>query len=145
MRLPPALLATLALASLAIAQNQYQKDVIALNPIGSWPLTGNANDVSGNGNNGSLINGVNFTSQNPSPIEAQNAIMLSGVDQYVSIPPSASFNLDNHHAMTAIVWVKTTNQGLPFEFVMGKASAGTGWVLGIDNGTLPGSGRFGLF
>lgn len=50
--------------------------------VGYWPFNGNANDESGNGNNGNLYNGVSQTSdRNGNPSSAFN---FDGIDDYVS-------------------------------------------------------------
>ena len=45
MTLSSRLFLALSIAPLVVAQSQYSTDVLALSPLGFWPLNGNANDA----------------------------------------------------------------------------------------------------
>ena len=68
--------------------------------VGWWPGDGNANDKSGNGNNGTARNGLTYSNG-----EVQQAFNLDGTDGFVNVPDSSSFD-----AITAAVsveaWIK---------------------------------------
>jgi len=65
----------------------------AQNPIDSLllhlPMDGNANDISGNFNDGTIVNAVPDTDRFGDP---QGAFRLNGVDSYIEIPASVSLN-----------------------------------------------------
>ena len=154
MTLSSRLLLALSIAPILTAQSQFSTDLLALSPLGYWPLHGNPNDSSGHGNNGTLNNGVGFTSfVGPLGTAAGSAAVFdSAQSQFLalSVPGSSSFNFGNLRPFTAMAWIRTENQGLPLEGILGKADqvSGTGWFIGIDNGGIGGpafGGRLGLF
>jgi hypothetical protein len=127
----------LSVAPLLVAQTKYQNDVMALNPLGFWPLNGDPSDVSGHGNNGTLQNGAFFAGVMTSPVEPQFLVLNSAKKQFLQMPTPGSsiFNLGNLHALTAMAWVKTSRQGSDFLPILAKfdAASMTGWALGFDN------------
>ncbi|MFN5325184.1 MAG: LamG-like jellyroll fold domain-containing protein [Bacteroidota bacterium] len=68
--------------------------------VGYWPFNGNANDASGNGNNGT-VNGATVTTDRNG--NANGAYSFDGVDDEFSIGNSNSF--DNLSQMTISIWV----------------------------------------
>ena len=54
MTLSTRLFLALSVAPFLVAQTKYQTDLIAMGPLGFWPLNNNVNDVSGHGNTGAL-------------------------------------------------------------------------------------------
>jgi len=67
-----------------------------------YPFNGNASDESGNGNNGTLHNDIQATTDrhgNPG-----QAFQFDGVDDYISVPSSASLNPENQ--LTISFWGK---------------------------------------
>jgi hypothetical protein len=150
------LLLALSFAPILAAQTQFSTDLLALSPLGYWPLHGTTNDASGHGNNGTPTNGTPangpaFTSF-VGPLgtaAAPAAVFTSGFQTSVSIPAPANsvFNRGALQPLTALAWIKTTTQGLGFMCIVCKFDpvAGTGWGIGIDNGDLGGplfGGRF---
>jgi hypothetical protein len=108
------ILATALLAPLAVAQSRYVNDMLALNPLGYWRLDGNANDATGHGNNGTLMNGVTFTGPGGGPPIGdptnRAAVFNIAQSQYISMPTTASnalFGLDWYHPLTMLIWAKT--------------------------------------
>jgi hypothetical protein len=136
------LLLALSVAPLLIAQTQFATDLLAMKPLGYWPLHGNANDASGNGVNGSIAGRVTFTgSVGPVGIGASPAAVFdSGEPSFVSIPVSASsaLNLDPLHPMTVMAWIRTIRQTPGAMIVVAKfdPATSTGWGLLVDNGDL---------
>ncbi|MBZ5632177.1 MAG: LamG domain-containing protein [Acidobacteriia bacterium] len=137
MSLSSRLFLALSVAPLLVAQTKYQTDLLAMSPLGFWPLNGDANDVSTHGNNGTPMNGLFFTSLFTSPVEPKAAVFTSPKDHFISMPGGGSsiFNLGALHAMTAMAWIKTTSQGNGFVTILGKfdPAVRTGWGIGIDN------------
>ncbi len=65
--------------------------------VGWWPFNGNANDESGNGNNGT-VNGAALTNdRNGISISAYN---LNGNNDYIEVANSSSFNLTNSQSIS---------------------------------------------
>lgn len=60
--------------------------------IANWTGNGDANDSSGNGHNGTLVNGAGFGSGQFD----QQAFQLDGVNQYVSVPDSSAWDFGNN-------------------------------------------------
>jgi Concanavalin A-like lectin/glucanases superfamily len=138
----------LLVAQTPFSQTQYAKDVLALSPLGFWPLHGDANDLSPHSNNGTAMNNVNFASfVGPLGTSASPAAFFYN-GQIISIPQSA-VNLGALHALTAMAWIRTQNVTLSSSLILGKidSQVGAGWAIGIDNGELgapPKSARFAL-
>lgn len=74
----------------------------AQSAVGCWPMDGNANDTSGNSNNGSLVGSPTFTTG-----QRGQAISLDGAGQYVSVAHQAALNLTTD--FTIALWVKRDN------------------------------------
>ncbi len=94
--------------------------------VGYWPFNGNANDESGNGNNGT-VNGATLTSDRNGV--ANKAYSFDGTDDRIII------NLINNfpNSTTISVWYKSTSQnGGPFVHI------------GQDNGGSPHCNGFGI-
>jgi len=75
--------------------------------VAHYPFNGNANDESGNGNNGT-VNGSTLTTDrfgNPN-----SALAFDGNNNYVFVPSSPSLNMQN--SITLVSWVKTDNPHL---------------------------------
>jgi hypothetical protein len=149
------LLVAALLVPSGMAQNKYVDDVLALNPLGYWRLNGNTSDATGQGNNGTLINGLNFTGPGLGPpigdLTNQAATFNAAQDQYISMPTTASnqlFALDWYHPLTMMIWAKTGNTSNSMILFAKEANSGnyTGPYLVIDNGpggvAPQGSGHF---
>ena len=79
--------------------------------VGYWPFNGNANDQSGNGNNGTVISGL---LSNDRLGNANSSYYLNGQTDYITVP-SVSSMLPNR--LTLSVWIKipsnyTGNNGI---------------------------------
>ena len=61
-------------------------------------------DSSGNGNNGTLVNGPGWTTDTPFTYAGNHALSFDGTNDYVSVPDSAS--LDVTGAITVEAWLK---------------------------------------
>ena len=85
------------------------------NMVGWWAGDGNANDLTGNHNNGSISGGVTFV-----PGEVAQAFSFDGSSGFVSVPDSPS--LDITDAITIDAWINPATPGnsLGLVFVMLK-------------------------
>jgi len=71
-----------------------------------YPFNGNANDATGNGNNGTLVNGPALTTDkmdNPN-----SAYYFDGIDDYINIPGGASTNLNPSSALSVAMYFYPT-------------------------------------
>jgi hypothetical protein len=144
MKISTCLFLALFIAPLLVAQTQFSTDLLALNPLGFWPLNGNANDASAHGNNGAVVRGVTFAnSVGPLGISAAPAAAFeSSRSALISVqgPGASIFNLGALHPLTAMAWIRTVSQGRDDLVIMGKfdPAAETGWGIFIDGGDFGG-------
>jgi hypothetical protein len=82
------LTAVIALGFSAITMAQVPSYVPTNGMVGWWPFNGNANDESGNGNNGT-VNGATLTTDRFG--NANQAYSFDGVDDYIKIQNSPNF------------------------------------------------------
>jgi YD repeat-containing protein len=86
----------------------YVGTVLADGPVGYWRLgetSGTtASDSSGNGNNGTYLNGVSLGAAGAIPDIADKAASFDGVDDYVQVPNSAALNPTR---VSVEAWVKS--------------------------------------
>ena len=101
--------------------------------VGWWPFNGNANDESGNGNNG-VVNGASLTGDrfnNPN-----KAYSFNGVNNKITVAHSSSLNVTS--SMTFSIWFKQSSMGNTINYILQKGSGGdcatTGYYCGIDYG-----------
>ncbi len=107
--------------------------------VGWWPLNGNANDYSGQGNNGAN-SGVVYTLAS-SGFPTMSASNFNGQSSYISIPFSAA--LDSGSKYTVSAWVKTTSSAANQLVYSAWAGASTGYQVSVNSGNaviLVGSG-----
>ena len=74
------------------------------NLVAHFDFKGNANDISGNGNHGTIMNGATFTTDRNSV--ANSALQLDGVNDYVEVANEANFDLNE---FTFYVIIKIPN------------------------------------
>ncbi len=72
--------------------------------VGYWPFNGNANDESGNGNNGT-VNGATLTTDRFGV--ANKAYSFNS--NYISVPHNSIFNFETNNSVTVSLWFNTTN------------------------------------
>jgi hypothetical protein len=71
--------------------------------VGYWPFNGNANDVSGNNNNGT-VNGATLTSDRNG--NANSAYSFNGSSNFIQVANSSS--LQNVNSITISAWINIT-------------------------------------
>ncbi len=96
-----------------------------------YPFNGNAHDATGNGNDGTAINGVSYI---PSPLGA--AASFNGNSQYISLPNTIS----NYQDLSVTFWIKTSDfnpNGFPYgEFLISRDIFGfaSDWNICLGQG-----------
>ena len=103
--------------------------------VGWWPFTGNPQDLSGNGNNGTN-NGATLTTDrfgNPN-----SAYSFNGVTNQIIIPNNALFNFQSANAASFSFWIKPNSisggvSTLVLNKQTGVACAQVGWNMYIYN------------
>ncbi len=85
--------------------------------VGYWPFCGNANDASGNGNNGT-VNGATLTTDRFG--NANSAYNFDGVNDFIQINNSAS--LQNINSISAFAWVNISNWDNGYFPVLNKSN-----------------------
>ena len=79
------------------------------NPVAYYPMNGNANDESGNGNHGT-VNGAVLTTDRFG--EENCAYSLDGIDDYIRIDHSFSLAFDSHlNSLSVFMWIKSSDPG----------------------------------
>jgi hypothetical protein len=98
--------------------------------VGYWPFNGNANDESGNGNNG-VVNGATLTTDRFG--NANNAYSFNG-NSNISVQHSNSLNVGNE--MTISIWFKQASMGNTINYILQKGTGGgcltTGYYSAVD-------------
>src|SRR5688500_5543160 len=96
-----------ASAAAAIDENSTQDDspqaaTISAGLAASYPFNGNANDHSGNGNNGAVLGATLIADRYGT---SDSAYGFDGEDDYIRIPDSAGLNFTGDFSISA--WVRT--------------------------------------
>ena len=115
--------------------------------VGYWPFNGNANDESGNGNNGT-VNGATLTADRNGL--ANKAYSFDGISNYIKVNNSTSINIIGTQ-ITMSYWLNSNsnindanykgiskggyNVGSGYEFMYRNAYGGDNGVLSITGGT----------
>jgi PKD repeat protein len=82
--------------------------------VGWWAGDGNANDISRNGNNGTLQNSATFATG-----KVGQAFSLNGIDDYVNVPNSNSFDAITS-AISVEAWIKPETPRSTKGFIFGR-------------------------
>lgn len=104
---------------------------VAAAPVGlvaSYPFNGNANDESGNGNNGTIIGATPTADRHGAP---DSAYSFDGVDDYVRINDSPSLNITGDFTVSA--WIRTTAVGKIVFSNMLEISPHDGYSFRLNN------------
>ena len=122
--------------------------------VGYWPFNGNANDESGNGNNGTVNGAVLTSDRNGS---SNSAYLFNGTTDYINILASNSLNFETNNKFSISYWVKAQSLSTSqLSIVLNKqtslGSTQDGWnsnietnnkcTLRIQNGTSTSSCTF---
>jgi len=88
------------------------------------------NDLSGNNNHATLINGPTYSSGNA------GSILFDGVDDYATILNSPSLNMNANNITVMSIFNYNTNPGYRPLAAKMRSDYGAGWELANSNGTL---------
>jgi hypothetical protein len=103
--------------------------------VGYWPFNGNANDASGNGNNGT-VNGATLTTDRFG--KANSAYSFNGVSDFISVNPNTSYC----NGLSISLWCKllesTRNQGVQFLVSKGQDTEKGHFHIGYNNSKISG-------
>ena len=94
-------------AVLTLATNTPAQSFITNGLVAYYPFNGNANDASGNGNNGTVVGARLTTDRFGTPNSAYN--FTGSGSTYITVPDSPS--LDVTSAITMAVWIKSAGGG----------------------------------
>ena len=99
---------TIAFGLLSISLSAQVPSYVPTNGlVGWWPFSGNANEISGNGNNGT-INGATLTIDRFGI--QNNAYNFNGLSNYIEVSDNNSLDLTNNYTFS--VWVKIVDYSL---------------------------------
>ena len=111
-------------ATLTVLPASLQSGLIAY-----YPFNGNANDASGNGHNGTIVNAVLASDRFGNP---NNCYSFNGINSYITI--TNSFDLSPVGDFSISVWLRQNSSSLP-EVIVSKSLAGdnsTGWFIALE-------------
>ena len=114
--------------SIANAYSQLPSYVPSNGLVGYWPFNGNANDESGNGNNGN-VNGATLTTDRNGVVN--KAYSFNGTNNYIDIQHNSTLNLQDF--LTISCWIKTTDILRP-QYIINKSTGGTSdsWLFDLN-------------
>ena len=112
-----------AIAICGLATITYAQTVPSYVPtnglVGWWPFNGNANDESGNGNNGT-VNGAALTSDRFNNINT--AYSFNGQSDFIQLQNSNS--IDSLYDFSVSAWINPNNLNSLFQYIVSKDSDG---------------------
>ncbi len=125
---------SLLIVGLGLAVNGYSQSFLTNGLIAYYPFNGNANDASGNGNNGIVYNATLTANRFGSPASAYD---FNGTNAYIDIPQNPVLNaLTTNFTLSAWIWqrVIATNNGFR---ILDKCTSGEpdGWTFDTFNCT----------
>ena len=94
--------------------------------VGWWPFDGNANDQSGNGNNGTVY-GASLTSDRNGNSNA--AYEFDGSNDYISVNDTTSLSTSNSNGLTISCWIKNDQiwTSPRWLYIISKSNQTGGW------------------
>jgi PKD repeat protein len=111
--------------------------------VAYYPFNGNANDLSGNNNNGTLHGGITATLDRHGT--ATSAYNFDGIDDYIDIPHSQSLNISQQISIS--IWIYPESSG-PYYYPYHIIEKGNYWGFGqreydLSYGIITANGEFG--
>ena len=104
--------------------------------VADWTFDSNANDASGNGNNGTLVGNATIDTTTSTNIVGTGKLSLDGVDDYVDLTSRTS-SFSGLTQGTIAAWVKLTATGERTIFDIGDGAGNANYVsVFVNNGKL---------
>ncbi len=101
--------------------------------VGKYDFTGNANDNSGNGNNGT-VNGATLTTDRFG--NANSAYNFNGSSNYIDVLNNSSLNFSNNTSFTISSWIKLNGSNVNYSGIVTKMdNSGNGYQFVVGNTT----------
>ncbi len=122
-------LTSLTLLFATAAQAQVPSYVPTNGLVGYWPFNGNANDESGNGNNGT-VNGATLTADRFGDVN--KAFSFDGLNDYVFINDSPSLSVNGDITISAWKWEDPNSSNGYHEIVTKRLIGDWGYNLAIS-------------
>ncbi len=126
----------MALFMMGNAQAQVPNYIPTDGLVGYWPFSGNANDISGKGNNGT-VNGATLTTDRHG--NANSAYLYNGTSSFINVPNSTSLQFNG--GLTISTWLNTnaipTATANSAAYLLSKGADGgtpNSWTSFIDSG-----------
>src|ERR1019366_3185308 len=116
----------LLVVGLGLAVNGYSQSFLTNGLVAYYPFNGNANDASGNGNNGTVYGAILTTDRFGN---SNSAYSFDGASSYIEVPSNASLLFSNQ--LTISAWIKWVSfPGSQFSIV--SKIYEDGWTGGFD-------------
>jgi hypothetical protein len=98
--------------------------------VGWWPFTGNANDSSGNGNNGTVY-GATLTADRFGNVNA--AYNFDGMSNFIEVSSSPSLCVSSAYSISAWAYISAYNSGgFPYQHAIVSKIVGGDWYGGYE-------------
>ena len=121
---------------LFLAPNLYAQNLpvyLPANGLVAWyPFNGNANDESGNGNDG-VVNGATLTSDRNG--NSNTAYSFNGSEIIINQIQQEDFRLNGTDQITISLWFFTTSNNSPMHFIGRRDAADFNWQLAYNYGS----------
>ncbi|MXV14515.1 LamG domain-containing protein [Hufsiella ginkgonis] len=139
----------LLLLAIAVAVSGCEESATTDQPstdglVGWWPFDNNSNDLSGKTNHAVLRNGTAYAPDRNGL--STGAVILDGVDDYVSFPSGSSSSLNITGDFTVCFWVKTIDNSaglVSFGDNVSNAPLAAGYLSALNGGNV-GNGKLGI-
>ena len=119
---------SLLVVGLGLAVNGYSQSFLTNGLVAYYSFNGNANDASGNGNNGTVYGATLTTDRFGSPASAYD---FNGTNSYIDIPQNSVLDsLTTNFTLSAWIWQLEDNTNGGYR-ILDKCTAGEpdGWTL----------------
>ena len=104
------------------------------NLVAYWDFEGTANDISGNGHNGTLQSGATITNAQFAPFPGSTRsvnLTQANAQSYVSVPSNAALNLTGPFTLAA--WIRPTNPAVTNQQgIIERFGGGGGYILRLS-------------
>ena len=119
---------SLLIVGLGLAVNGYSQSFLTNGLVAYYPFNGNANDASGNGNNGIVYNATLTPDRFGSPASAYD---FNGTNSYIDIPQNSGLNsLTTNFTLSAWIWEQADNTNGGYRIIdKTLAKLSNGWLL----------------